>query len=137
MQTPVRVTSLQGGARRADPLRSGSPVHDHLHDEMQQIEATYLAQLDGVVFDLQVGRDNGDRMLVLGSLVEVFEGEGGAIDSFRPIEQSENLRDDLELLLLDQDELEALATRRRRIAILAGNLLGISFDHALRSLTAT
>ena len=104
---------------------------------MQRIDATYLVQLDEVLFDLQVGRDaDGTPMLVLGELIELLAGEDGRIDSLQRHESARMLLDEEAAGQLSDDELEAVVVRRLRLSVLAGGMVGLRFEDALAALAA-
>ena len=100
-----------------------------------RIDDVYLVELDGLLFDLQVGVDSdGERTLVVADLVELFANEQGVIDSLRQHGPQESLLPSELVSSLDEAELRLLAERRADIAILAINLVGLSFDQALLTL---
>ena len=101
------------------------------------IESTYLAQLDDLVFDVQVGADaEGARVIVLGELIELSADADGRINtlgSHRPTLSLVHADDAGDFGELD---LEAIVERRLRLSVVAGSLVGLHFDDALAALAA-
>jgi hypothetical protein len=105
---------------------------------MGRIEATYLAQVDDLIFDLQVGSTpDGGRMLVIANLVEVFANADGVLDSFRPCVPDESLVGPEELGSLDETALESLARRRLQLAGIVVRLFGSRLDQAVTMLAGS
>ena len=102
---------------------------------MERIDATYLARVDDLIFDLQVGSTaDGARMLVIANLVELFANADGVLDSFRPRVPDESLVGPEELGSLDEGTLESLARRRLQLAGIVVRLFGSRLDHAVAML---
>jgi hypothetical protein len=104
---------------------------------MWTIDSIYLVQLDGLVFDLQVGRDvDGSPLLVLGELVELTASPDGTLTSFGSTASSDSLIGAADVAELEDDAVEAALERRLRLSILAGSLLGLPVADAIAALAA-